>query len=355
MRGRRHAVSGRGRRLLRAGVFLLVGVLVLGSGAAYAAYRYERAQEGRILPGVTIGGVDVGEMTRGEAVAAVREAAESDLSREIEVRARGRSWHVSPAELGTEADVEAKVDRALALGEGMPWHERAFIRIFDRPVDERLPVRFSRNGEMIKRFLGIVEEASYVSPSDAAIGIENGEVVLQRPKMGRELQTKRARKTLRSAIRDGRPLVTLPVTKLEPEVTPESLGMSIVVRISENRLYVYDGLKVIKRYDVATGTGGYPTPQGTWNIWDKRENPTWVNPAPDGWGADLPAVIGPGPGNPLGTHALYLDAPGIRIHGTYAESSIGTYASHGCIRMRIAESKELFGMIPTGTPVHIIQ
>ena len=355
MRGRRHAVSGRGRRLLRAGVFLLVGVLVLGSGAAYAAYRYERAQEGRILPGVTIGGVDVGEMTRGEAVAAVREAAESDLSREIEVRARGRSWHVSPAELGTEADVEAKVDRALALGEGMPWHERAFIRIFDRPVDERLPVRFSRNGEMIKRFLGIVEEASYVSPSDAAIGIENGEVVLQRPKMGRELQTKRARKMLRSAIRDGRPLVTLPVTKLEPEVTPESLGMSIVVRISENRLYVYDGLKVIKRYDVATGTGGYPTPQGTWNIWDKRENPPWVNPAPDGWGADLPAVIGPGPGNPLGTHALYLDAPGIRIHGTYAESSIGTYASHGCIRMRIAESKELFGMIPTGTPVHIIQ
>lgn len=355
MRGRRHAVSGRGRRLLRAGVFLLVGVLVLGSGAAYAAYRYERSQEGRILPGVTIGEVEVGEMTRDEAIAAVREAAESDLSREIEVRARGRSWHVTPAELGTEADVEAKVDRALALGEGMPWHERAFIRIFDRPVEERLPVRFSRNGEMIKRFLGIVEEASYVSPSDAAIGIENGEVVLQRPQMGRELKTKTARKMLRAAIRDGRPLVTLPVTKLEPEVTPESLGMSIVVRISENRLYVYEGLRVIKRYDVATGTGGYPTPQGTWNIWDKRENPTWVNPAPDGWGADLPAVIGPGPGNPLGTHALYLDAPGIRIHGTYAESSIGTYASHGCIRMRIAESKELFAMIPTGTQVHIIQ
>jgi len=336
-------------------VFVLVGALVLGSGAAYAAYRYDRSQDGRILPGVVIGGVEVGEMTRSEAIAAVGDAAEADLSREIEVRARGRSWHVTPAELGTEADVEAKVDRALALGEEMPWHERAIVRIFDRPVDERLPVRLSRNPETIKRFVGIVEEAAYVSPSDAAIGIENGEVVLQRPEMGRELQVKKARKMLRAAIRDGGSSVRLPVSKLEPDVTPESLGMSIVVRISENRLYLYDGLKVVKRYDVATGTGGYPTPQGTWNIWDKRENPTWVNPAPDGWGADLPAVIGPGPGNPLGTHALYLDAPGIRIHGTYAESSIGTYASHGCIRMRIAESKELFGMIPIGTKVHILQ
>lgn len=340
---------------MRAGVFTLVGVLVVGSGAAYAAYRYDRSQEGRILPGVTIGDVNVGEMTRDEAIAAVRQAAEPDLSREIEVRARGRSWHVTPVELGTEADVEAKVDQALALSEGMPWHERAIARIFDRPVDERFPIRFSRNGEMIKRFVGIVEEASYVSSSDAAIGIENGEVVLRRPKMGRELNVKKARRMLRSAIREGDALVTLPVSKVEPEVTPETLGMSLVVRISENRLYVYDGLRVIKRYDVATGTGGYPTPQGTWNIWDKRESPTWVNPAPDGWGANLPAVIGPGPGNPLGTHALYLDAPGIRIHGTYAESSIGTYASHGCIRMRIAESKELFGMIPIGTQVHIIQ
>lgn len=333
----------------------LVGALVLGSGAAYAAYRYDRSQDGRILPGVTVGGVNVGDMTRAQAIAAVREATEGDLSFEIEVRARGRSWHVTPAELGTQADVEAKIDRALSLGEEMPWHERAITRIFDRPVDERVPIRFSRNGEMIKRFVGIVEEAVYASPSDAAIGIENGEVVLQRPKMGRELQVKKARKMLRTAIRGEKPLVTFPVTKLEPEVTTENLGMTIVVRISENRLYLYDGIKLIKRYDVATGTGGYPTPQGTWNIWDKRENPTWVNPAPDGWGADLPAVIGPGPGNPLGTHALYLDAPGIRIHGTYAENSIGTYASHGCIRMRIAESKELFRMIPVGTKVHILQ
>lgn len=336
-------------------MFTLVGALVLGSGAAYGAYRYDRSHAGTILPGVTIDGVDVGDMTRAEAITALREATEDDLSQEIEVRARGRSWHVTPAELGTRADIEEKVDRALGVGESMSWHERALARIFDRPVDESFRIRFGRDGEMIRRFLGIVEEATYVSPSDAAIGIEDGELVMRRPKMGRELDLKQARTRLRAAMRESRPVVTLPVSKVEPKVTPETLGMSIVVRISENQLYVYDGLELIKRYDVATGTGGYPTPQGTWNIWDKRESPTWVNPAPDGWGAGLPAVIGPGPGNPLGTHALYLDAPGIRIHGTYAEDSIGTYASHGCIRMRIEESKELFGMIPIGTKVHVIR
>jgi L,D-transpeptidase ErfK/SrfK len=79
-----------------------------------------------------------------------------------------------------------------------------------------------------------------------------------------------------------------------------------------------------------------------------------VNPAPTGWGAGAPAEIPPGPGNPLGTRALYLDAPGIRIHGTYDADSIGTYASHGCIRMRIADAEELYPLVPVGTPALVI-
>ena len=90
---------------------------------------------------------------------------------------------------------------------------------------------------------------------------------------------------------------------------------------------------------------------GEWTIIDKRENPTWTNPAPDTWGADLPASIPPGPGNPLGTRALYLNAPGIRIHGTYDVSSIGTHASHGCIRMLMSDVEEIYPLVPIGTRV----
>ena len=106
---------------------------------------------------------------------------------------------------------------------------------------------------------------------------------------------------------------------------------------------------------MATGQLGiYPTPMGHWTIVNKRVNPTWYNPAKDTWGKDEPAFIPPGPDNPLGTRALDLDAPGIRIHGTPSDSSIGHWASHGFIRMHIPDSEDLFGRVEIGTPVIIV-
>ena len=81
----------------------------------------------------------------------------------------------------------------------------------------------------------------------------------------------------------------------------------------------------------------------------------WHNPALDSWGAGLPAVVPGGPGNPMGTRALYITAPGlIRIHGTTTPSSIGTYASHGCIRMHNEEIEQLYELVPVGTKVIIV-
>ncbi len=355
MKGRHVARAGGVRRALRIGIPLLAGLTVLGGGAAYAAYRYEASRAGRILPGVTIEGVAVGGMTREEAVAAVTPVAEEELYREIEVWAGDRTWHVRPAELGVAADVEAKVAAALAVSDSMPWHSRALRRLLDRPVDEALELAYTRAGDGIKRFLDVVEKAVYVSPTSARIELVDDALVVKKPRGGAELQVRPARSVLRQVLAAREEGVRLPVARLRPDVSGEDLGKTIVIRLSLNELYLYDGLKVSKTYDVATGQPAYPTPTGTWNIWDKRENPTWVNPAPDGWGSGLPRVIGPGPGNPLGTHALYLDAPGIRIHGTYDEGSIGSYASHGCIRMRLEEAKELFGIIDVGTQVLILR
>jgi L,D-transpeptidase ErfK/SrfK len=147
--------------------------------------------------------------------------------------------------------------------------------------------------------------------------------------------------------------VTIPVETVRPEVTAATLGRTIVVDLSENRLHLYDGFKIIREYPVATAAPGYTTPVGMWEVVNKVENPAWHNPAPNGWGAGEPLEIPPGPGNPLGTRALYLSAPGIRIHGTYSSYSIGTYASHGCIRMYISDSEELYPLVPIGTPVII--
>jgi hypothetical protein len=79
--------------------------------------------------------------------------------------------------------------------------------------------------------------------------------------------------------------------------------------------------------------------------------PTWVNPAPDTWGASMPESIPPGISNPLGLRALNWSAPAIRFHGTQAIYSLGYNASHGCVRMANEDVIELYDLVDVGTPI----
>jgi lipoprotein-anchoring transpeptidase ErfK/SrfK len=125
-----------------------------------------------------------------------------------------------------------------------------------------------------------------------------------------------------------------------------------VVRVDQNRLYLYDGYHVMRTFTVATAKPGFTPPAGDWKIYDMQVDPTWHNPALDSWGADLPAVIPGGPGNPMGPRAIYITAPGlIRIHGTTDDGSIGRYASHGCIRMHNDEVIQLYDLVKVGEHV----
>jgi L,D-transpeptidase-like protein/putative peptidoglycan binding protein len=352
-RHRRHARS-RVRGSVRVAVSIGLGVVLLGGGAAFAAYRYDAATAERLMPGVTIAGIDVGEMSRAEAASAVSERVEAELGRQIEVRVRGQVWHVTPGQLGMTADVGSLVDRALALNQGYSWPERVFRRLFNRPIGHAADIRFRPDPGDIRAFVQEVAGSVSVEPLDASVDYEDGQLVLQRPRIGWSLPVPDAKRTLREAILGGAASVDLHLDRVEPEVTKEDLGYTIVVDLSELRLHLYSGLREVRTFPVAAGQPAYPTPMGEWHIVDKVENPSWINPDPEGWGASLPASIPPGPGNPLGTRALYLDAPGIRIHGTSASYSIGTYASHGCIRMYMDDVEQLFGIVPVGTTVHIV-
>jgi hypothetical protein len=352
VRTRRHAPKTRGSA--RVAVSIVLGLLLLGGGTAYASYRYDAASSDRLLPGVRIAGVDVGEMTRDQAVAAIRSQIDADLGREIVVGAGNEVWQVSPGELGTIAEVEAAVDEALAVNEGYSWPERVFRRLFDRPIAHEGLVRYRLDAARLRDFVRTAAESVELAPSDASVDYVDGELVLRRPKFGRELAMRDARRALRAALLDGSASVELPTERVEPEVGKEDLGSTIVIDLSELDLTLYEGLRQVETYPVAAGSAQYPTPTGEWTIWDKRENPVWINPAPDGWGASLPDMIPGGPSNPLGTRALYLDAPGIRIHGTSASYSIGSYASHGCVRMFMDDVEELYEVVPIGTTVHIV-
>jgi lipoprotein-anchoring transpeptidase ErfK/SrfK len=354
MRRTRHHARTRARGKARVIVSIALGLVLLGGGGAFAAYRYDAATSTRLLPGVTIEQVDVGEMTRAQAIAALEETRSERLDRPIEVQAGERTWTVTPAELGATADVEGLVDRALALNEDHAWPDRVFRRLADRSVEYRSGLQYRYNERRVRRFVRRVAGQVEVSPSDAAVEFEDGELVLRKPKVGRRMAVKRSIGSLLEAMQDDGDRVEFRLKEVRPEVRVRDLGYTIVVDLSETKLHLYKGLKLQKTYRVAVGQAAYPTPQGSWTVINKRANPTWVNPQPDGWGANLPRQIGPGPGNPLGTRALDLNAPGIRIHGTYASSSIGTAASHGCVRMLIPQSEELFDIVPVGTRAHIV-
>jgi lipoprotein-anchoring transpeptidase ErfK/SrfK len=346
----------RRRRLTWVSVLLVVtGVLVVGvAGAAYAGYRYEANRSARILPGLRIHGIDVGGMTEAEALRALEPSVDAILQRPVEVTAGGRSWSLTAGSLGTKVDVTTPVDQALGASRALGWPTRLYHRLLDRPIHGSFDLVVTYDETYAQAFVSKIASDLHRDPTDAYLDFTDGHLVRRHSVAGRRLRTNAATRDLQTAVRDGTTAVDLAVRTVAPKVADHALGMTIIVRISQNKLYLYDGLKLVKTYSVATGQlGVFDTPQGHFEIVNKRINPTWVNPATTTWGKDEPAVIPPGPDNPLGTRALDLSAPGIRIHGTPDDASIGHWASHGCIRMHIPDAEQLFDLVDVGTPVII--
>jgi lipoprotein-anchoring transpeptidase ErfK/SrfK len=352
-RGRHISRAARKRWPLIVGavaVLFVVGV----SGAAYAAYRYELAHADRILPGVRVGGVDVSGMTEAEAIAAVWRSENPGLDRELTVFVGGKHFTVTTRDLGRRAYVRKAVHQALAVSDRLGWVSRAWHRFRDSSIGRSIPVRVA--GESgVEGFVRRTAKEVFVEPRDASIGLTDGALSFRHAEAGRALDVGVAARRLRTALAKGSSIVRLRMRPVTAKVTADSLGPTIVVHVDSNRLDLYEGFQVQRSFDVATAKPGYVTPDGEWTIYRKAENPTWYNPALDSWGAGLPAVIPGGPGNPMGTRALYITAPGlIRIHGTSSDSSIGRYASHGCIRMHNWEVEQLYELVPVGTKVIIV-
>ena len=353
----RHIHRRRRSAVLFALMAVFVGVGLVSAGAAYAAMRYEHAHADRIMPGVSIEGVDVSGMTRDEAIQAVRAAAHSELSRPLTVTVGRDHWTVSPATLGQRAAVSHAVSRAFHAGQDLGTLDRAWHRLRDESLDVHIPLDVSSSGTGVADFASMIAKRTYVAPVDASIGItpSQDDITMIHAQPGAKLDAAAAKTAIQNALAAGRSHLTLETATVRPKVTDETLGHTVVVRLNENRLYLYDGFNVVQSWSVATAKPGFTTPTGVWRVYDKKVDPTWYNPAPDGWAAAEPAVIPGGPGNPMGPRAIYITAPGlIRIHGTSDESSIGRYASHGCIRMHNDEVVQLYPQVAVGDHVVIV-
>lgn len=143
-------------------------------------------------------------------------------------------------------------------------------------------------------------------------------------------------------------------------ILPSGPREGVVINLAEYRLYYFPKDKpVVYTYPIGIGREGWESPVSTTRIAGKVANPAWYPPesiraehAADG--DPLPKIVPPGPDNPLGPFKLQLGLAGYLIHGSNKRFGIGTQTSHGCFRLYNFDIEELFGLIPVGTPVRIV-
>jgi hypothetical protein len=309
-------------------VFLVV-VAAVASGAAAPS-----AQRMKVVPaGVQIGGVRVGGLTSEQA----RNAVSWWYNRPLRLAFHRKHWTVRPAALKASADADWAVQRVLRA----------------KP-NEHVAMRVNVDSNELERYVRALDGRLSIEPVNATVGLTGLRPVIEPGKAGLELDRVKTAQRLEAALAVARwrPLVRPAWRTVAPSVTARDFGSVVVIYRGSNELHLYRGATPWRTFGVATGQAIYPTPLGEWHVVDMQRNPWW-RPPDSPWAKGL-KPIPPGPGNPLGTRWMGLDAAGVGMHGTPDAASIGYSASHGCIRMRIPDAEWLFDHVEIGTPVFIV-
>ncbi len=324
------------------------------------AYAWDQSRNDEIAEGVTIGGVDVGGLTESEARGEVDEALVEPLRRHVVVRYDGVKYQLSPEKLQIDADVDGMVDEALdeSLEGGIPTRVWRYATGGEVDVAISPQVNYSENAiaEFITKVAGEVNR----DPVNATIEPSAAELTSIQGQNGLVVDEDQLRSRLESAVQspnEDERTVALPVDEVEPEVTKEELAAQYPTYLTVNRttfeLTLWKELEPTKTYTVAIGAAGFDTPAGVYNIQNKAVDPAWSVPDSD-WAGDLAGTVVPGgvPENPLKARWLGI-FDGAGIHGTDDVGSLGSAASHGCVRMAVPDVIELYDQVPVGTPIYI--
>lgn len=327
--------------------------LALGLAGTFGAIAIDRHAQRTLPSSAFIQGVDVGGLRFDEAVARVREKVEAPLHRPVKLTVDAFQVQTSPWDLGYRVDVPGAVREAMGSRRNGNVLSRVSSQLFSSGGAPFLELRPEWGPGTIDKVVADAGKVVGTPPKDADIDLSTGWVKVVPEKAGKEIDVEASKRAIVDGVTLGDSRVRMVARPLKAAVDP-TMSKIILVRAGENMLYLYENGQIVKQWPVATGARGYLTPEGVWRITDKIVNPSWHNPG-SAWARSLPAVIGPGPNNPLGTKALRLDAPAILIHATANRGSIGYSESHGCVRMTEENEAELFSMVDVGTRVAVVQ
>ena len=340
-------------------ITIVLAIMLLIAGAV-AAYAVDTAQKDKIAEGVTIGGVDVGGMTEDEARAAVNDALVDPLRDYVVVRFEGIKYKLSPEKLGVSSDVAGMVDRALDESQEGGLPTRVWRYATGGEVDIAISPQISYSSNAINEFIGKVAAEVNREPVNASIEPTTTSLNPVKGSPGVAVVEDKLRSRIESAVQSPDPSgrrVSLPVEEVAPEVTTAEVAAQyptyLTVDQSDFTVTVWKDLEVASTYPIAVGQPAYPTPTGLFSIQSKQIDPVWSVPNSE-WAGELAGttVAGGTAENPLVSRWMGV-TDGVGFHGTNESASIGTAASHGCMRMNVADVEALYDQVPVGTPVYI--
>jgi lipoprotein-anchoring transpeptidase ErfK/SrfK len=341
---------------------LLVAIpAVVLAALALALYLYDHSRRDLIAPGVTVGGVDVGGMRAAAAKARLDRELMATRTRWITIERGSLALTLSGTQAHLRPDVDLAVAEAVDASRGGWFVSRAVRGLFGARVDQQVPLPVSYDHRAVTGLMRRARAAIDRPAQDASVSVSSGgQLVSVRSHTGLALDRRRLAAEVNRALEDpAEPhVIRPPVRTLRPRVTTKMLSARypayIVVDRSDFKLNYYSHLHLAHSYPIAVGQQGLQTPAGLHTIVDKEVNPAWHVPNSSWAGSLAGQVIPPGPQDPLVARWMGIDDQGDGIHGTDEPGSIGSAASHGCIRMLVPDVIQLYSITPVGTPVYVL-
>jgi hypothetical protein len=310
------------------------------------------AQEPVIPPGAKAAGLDIGGQTLSQAAATLDIAFSATLAAPLEFRVAGHRKRLKPAAIGFGFDPYRTAERAYDAAIATPPAPDGTY-----PVD--VPLHVTYDSAKLAAFTVALDRASRVRPRRARLRMTVRRMKVRRARMGWSIDEKALALSLDPLLADPHAarIVRVERERVHPKVNVIDLRRQNRVVLTIDRasfkLRYFKNLKLRRTYGIAVGAPGYETPTGRFAIHNKAVNPAWSAPDEPWAGAYRNEVVAGGsPENPLKARWMGI-VGGVGIHGTAAEYSIGTAASHGCIRMRVADVIDLYPRVPLGTAVLI--
>ncbi len=342
-------------RKTRIAIGALAALLLLGVGVGYA---YDSSEKDKIAEGVTVGGVDVGGMDEAEAKAAVRRQLLGPLRHSLRVGYDGESWTLAGKSLEVHADLDAAIEEALDDSREGGFPGRLVRYVTGGNLDKQIAADVTYSRPAINRFVREVAHEVDREARDATVEPTADSLEVVPAENGRKLRDNLLTRQLRAAVlnADADHTIAARTHYTSPEVTTKEVAAAYPSYLTLDRasftLRLWENLKLAKTYTVAVGQEGLETPEGLYHIQEKEENPTWHVPESDWAGSLAGQDIPPGPSNPIKARWMGI-FEGAGIHGTEETYSLGSAASHGCVRMAIPDVEELYDLVEVGTPIYI--